>query len=97
MPSSCPLFPANRDDVVLARVGKSWWPAKVTDVGAERAQLLFFGDFKVPGFAPKLTETESSVAWLGPPDVGAHNSEIYGDLLGMNEDELKTLAADGII
>jgi len=47
MPSSCPLFPANRDDVVLARVGKSWWPAKVTDVGAERAQLLFFGDFKV--------------------------------------------------
>lgn len=57
----------------------------------------FFGDFKVPGFAPKLTETESSVAWLGPPDVGAHNSEIYGDLLGMNEDELETLAADGII
>ena len=57
----------------------------------------FFGDFKVPGFAPKLSETESSVAWLGPPDVGAHNSEIYGDLLGMNEDELEALAADGII
>ena len=57
----------------------------------------FFGDFKVPGFAPKLTETESSVAWLGPPDVGAHNREIYGDLLGMSQDDLETLAADGII
>ncbi|MDG2034494.1 MAG: CoA transferase [Rhodospirillales bacterium] len=57
----------------------------------------FFGDFKVPGFAPRLTETESSVAWLGPPEVGAHNAEIYGDLLGMNEQELETLAADGII
>ncbi len=57
----------------------------------------FFGDFKVPGFAPRLTETVSSVAWLGPPEVGAHNAEIYGDLLGMNEDELEILAADGII
>ena len=57
----------------------------------------FFGDFKVPGFAPKLTETESSVAWLGPPDVGAHNREIYGDLLGMSQDDLEALAADGII
>ena len=57
----------------------------------------FFGDFKVPGFAPKLTETESSVAWLGPPDVGAHNREIYGGLLGISQDDLEALAADGVI
>ena len=57
----------------------------------------FFGTFRVPGFAPRLTDTRSEIAWLGPPEVGAHNSEIYGRLLGMDENELEDLAADGII
>ena len=57
----------------------------------------FFGTFRVPGFAPRLTDTLSEIAWLGPPEVGAHNSEIYGRLLGMDENELEDLAADGII
>jgi crotonobetainyl-CoA:carnitine CoA-transferase CaiB-like acyl-CoA transferase len=31
------------------------------------------------------------------PALGEHNAEIYGDLLGYSDDELKTLAEEGVI
>ena len=57
----------------------------------------FFGDFRIPGFAPRLTETKPEVAWLGPPEVGQQNKEVYGGLLGLSDDQLEALAGDGII
>ena len=56
-----------------------------------------FGDLAVPGFAPNFSESTPDVAWLGPQEVGAHNSEIYGDMLGISEDQLAELKNDGII
>lgn len=57
----------------------------------------FFGELAVPGVAPQLTESPGAVSWLGPPEVGSHNGEVYGELLGMSESELAELANDGII
>ncbi len=55
------------------------------------------GDIAVPGVAPRLTETEGDVAWLGPPEPGCHNEEIYGGLLGLSDGELAELRGEGII
>ena len=55
------------------------------------------GSLAVPGIAPKLTETEGEIAWLGPQELGSHNKEIYGNLLGMNDSELDELSNEGII
>ena len=56
-----------------------------------------FGELAVPGFAPRLTHSESEISWLGPQDVGSHNAEVYGDILGLSGDELRQLEDDGII
>lgn len=55
------------------------------------------GDIAIPGITPRLTETGSDVAWLGPPEPGYHNDEIYGGLLGLSESELADLRDEGII
>ena len=56
-----------------------------------------FGVLAVPGVAPQLSVTPGGISWLGPQEVGSHNREIYGDLLGISDDELVELADDGII
>ena len=37
-----------------------------------------------------------SIRWPGP-DVGAHNAEVYGGLLGLSDVEIERLAAEGVI
>lgn len=54
------------------------------------------GTITMPGVVPKLSETPGSVEWTGPK-LGAHNEEIYGDLLGKGIDDLADLASRGII
>jgi crotonobetainyl-CoA:carnitine CoA-transferase CaiB-like acyl-CoA transferase len=54
------------------------------------------GSVKMPAVLPKLGTTPGEVQWIGP-DLGAHNAAIYGDLLGISEDELARLAERGII
>ncbi|MEE2760150.1 MAG: CoA transferase [Pseudomonadota bacterium] len=56
-----------------------------------------FGELTVPGFAPRLTHSESKISWLGPQDVGSHNAEVYGEILGFSADEIRLLEDDGII
>lgn len=51
---------------------------------------------KLPTFVPKLSETPGGTKWIGPP-LGAHNREIYGGLLGMSDDEIAGLSAEGVI
>ena len=55
------------------------------------------GSIAVPGVAPHLSETEGDIAWLGPQELGSHNKEIYGSLLGISDNELDELSNDGII
>ena len=51
---------------------------------------------KVPAIIPKLSETPGRTDWAGP-EVGAFNREVYGELLGLSDEELDSLAAKGIL
>lgn len=50
---------------------------------------------KIPAIAPKLSETPGRTDWPGA-QIGAHNKEILGDLLGLNDAQLTELAQQGI-
>jgi len=54
------------------------------------------GEVVMPGVVPKLTSSPGRVRWAGPP-LGAHNEEIYRDLLGKTAAELARLAGEGVI
>ena len=51
---------------------------------------------RFPGIVPKLSETPGETQWLGPA-LGAHNEEIYGQLLGFTPERLAQLKQDGVI
>lgn len=51
---------------------------------------------KIPAIPPFLHETPGGTTWPGPA-VGAHNREVFGDLLGLSEAELTTLQQDGVL
>jgi crotonobetainyl-CoA:carnitine CoA-transferase CaiB-like acyl-CoA transferase len=55
------------------------------------------GRMKVPGIAPRLSETPGVLKWTGPAKPGSHNEEIYTTLLEMSAAEIAQLAEDGII
>ncbi len=46
------------------------------------------GSFPMQNVFPKLTRTPGEVRWIGP-DLGEHNNEILGGLLGMSNQEIK--------
>lgn len=54
------------------------------------------GELAVPNVVPRLTETPGKVNWLGM-ELGAHNSEIYKERLGLTDEDLGQLRADGVI
>lgn len=49
-----------------------------------------------PGIVPKLSETPGETQWLGPA-LGAHNEEVYGQLLGLTPERLAHLKQCGVI
>lgn len=54
------------------------------------------GTVKMQNVFPALSRTPGSVRWAGPR-LGEHNAEIYGELLGLSQDELKVLKEEGAI
>jgi len=46
---------------------------------------------------PKLSSTPGKVKWAGPTEVGQHNDEVYGGLLGKSAADMATLKEQGII
>jgi len=50
----------------------------------------------MPAVVPKLKGTPGRIAHAGPA-IGAHNAEIYGDLLDKSADELAKMKDDGVI
>ena len=54
------------------------------------------GEFPMQNVAPKLSESPGSVRWLGP-ELGEHNDEILGEMLGLDADERRRLRDEGII
>ncbi|MCH9019828.1 MAG: CoA transferase [Proteobacteria bacterium] len=54
------------------------------------------GEIVVPGVVPRLTGTPGAIDSLGPA-LGAHNREVYGGLLGLDEREISGLESEGVI
>ncbi|MFD3326633.1 CaiB/BaiF CoA transferase family protein [Streptomyces sp. NPDC058701] len=55
-----------------------------------------FGEIPMQNVVPKLSATPGGVRWAGP-ELGAHNDEVYGGLLGLGAEQLEKLTADGVI
>jgi crotonobetainyl-CoA:carnitine CoA-transferase CaiB-like acyl-CoA transferase len=56
-----------------------------------------FGSYIGPGIVPKLTRTPGAVRWSATWEEGSHNAEVYGDLLGLSDDEIAVLREEGVI
>jgi len=54
------------------------------------------GPLRMQSVVPKLSDSPGSVRWAGPA-AGAHNREVYIDELGLDESELESLSARGVI
>lgn len=54
------------------------------------------GPFPMQNVVPRLTGTPGEVRWTGPA-LGQHNDEVYGGLLGMDEEERGRLRDGGIV
>ncbi|MFG3041932.1 CaiB/BaiF CoA transferase family protein [Streptomyces sp. NPDC048330] len=55
-----------------------------------------FGELPMPAPLPRLSKTPGSVRSTGPA-LGAHNTEVYQGVLGLSEQEIAGLRADGVI
>ncbi len=62
----------------------------------ETTRLADGTEVKLPNMIPKLTDSPGATRWVGP-ELGAHNDEVYQDLLGIGSDELEQLRRDGVI
>jgi formyl-CoA transferase len=55
------------------------------------------GEFVGPGIVPKLSGTPGEVRWSGTWEQGSHNREVYGELLGLPDDEISRLTEGGVL
>lgn len=56
-----------------------------------------WGRFAMQNSFPKLSDTPSAIRSLAPQSIGEHNDEIYGQLLGMDQQTIDNLKAAGAI
>lgn len=56
-----------------------------------------WGKFRMQNSFPKLSDTPGSIRTLAPAEIGQHNAEVYGALLGLDQAELDRLSAAGVI
>ena len=55
-----------------------------------------FEQLKMQNVFPKLSRTQGTVRWPGP-ELGAHNDEVYRELLGLSAEELAGLRQQGVV
>ncbi|MFW5633434.1 MAG: CaiB/BaiF CoA transferase family protein [Erythrobacter sp.] len=55
-----------------------------------------YENFRMQNVAPRLSATPGGIHWVGP-ELGQHNEEVYGELLGMDSRAMADLAERGII
>ena len=51
---------------------------------------------RIPAIPPMLSETPGGTDWAGP-EIGAHNAEIFGAMLGLGREELAEFERRGVI
>ncbi len=56
-----------------------------------------FGTYIGPGMVPKFSDTSCELRWSATWEEGSHNREVYGDLLGLSEDDLRRLGEEGVL
>lgn len=54
-------------------------------------------NLKMQNVFPRMSKTQGEIRWTGAEKLGAHNEEVYKELLGLDDEELKELAAKSII
>lgn len=54
------------------------------------------GEIKMCNVVPRLSKTPGRIQWTGS-EMGAHNLDVYRDLLGFSEAELEQLKVEGVI
>ena len=54
-------------------------------------------NLKMQNVFPKMSKTQGEIRWTGAETLGAHNQEVYKDLLGLDEKEIKELQENSII
>ena len=54
-------------------------------------------DLKMQNVFPKMSKTQGEVRWTGSTELGAHNAEVYSELLGLSSEELAELQKKSII
>jgi len=64
----------------------------IVDVPSER-----WPNLKMQNVFPKLSKTQGEIRWPGVEFLGAHNEEVYGELLGLDEQQLQALRDKSII
>jgi formyl-CoA transferase len=50
-----------------------------------------WGKFKMQNSFPKLSDTPGGIRSLAPVEIGQHNAEVYGELLGFDAAQLDRL------
>lgn len=55
------------------------------------------GELKMQAPMPRLSDTPSTIRRRAPLHPGEHNAEVYGEILGLDAQELADLAARGVI
>lgn len=64
----------------------------IVDVDSER-----FENLKMQNIFPRMSATQGEIRWPGPLELGAHNEEVYGGVLGKSAEELHRLREEGVI
>ena len=64
----------------------------IVDIPSER-----WPNLKMQNVFPKMSKTQGEIRWPGVEVLGAHNREVYGELLGLGEQQLEALQAKSII
>jgi len=54
-------------------------------------------ELKMQNVFPKMSKTQGEIRWTGAATLGEHNEEVYKDLLGLDDEELKELLGKSII
>ncbi len=54
-------------------------------------------NLKMQNVFPRMSRTQGNIRWTGPTELGAHNDEVYGEILGLSANELQELREQSVI